>query len=47
MGILGRWVEQDRTQLFTNLELQSELWFGEYGSWRVSHGSRIESLGTI
>ena len=27
-GIWGKWVEQSKTQHFSDLELQSELWFG-------------------
>ena len=42
VGILGtgvgRWVEQDKTEPFSDLELRSELWFGV---WELEGLSRF------
>ena len=42
MGKLERWVEQDKTSHFSDLEveLRSELWFG-FGVWELEGLSRF------
>ena len=46
MGNLERWVEGQNLRLFQTLNCDLSFGLG-YGSWRVSHGSFLESVGTF